>query len=122
MTHESCCEEVRRMEDQVEGLKAEIDQLNVQLAGCSVVALGHSDKKNRMEPGDYGWSASYRDVLALRIAYETVKKKLRKAEVHRDELLLSVRRIRGERDTWRKMYNEAQEELAKSKDAKEGEA
>ena len=46
----------------------EIEQLMVQLAGCSVVALGNI--KNPAKEGDYGWSPSYQDVLDLRLKYE----------------------------------------------------
>lgn len=44
-------------------LVEEAEQLRVQLAGCGVAALGHADG---LKCGDYGWSASFHDVLTLR--------------------------------------------------------
>ncbi len=43
-------------------------KLEVQLAGCSVAALGSSKKV--AEKGDYGWSQSYQDVFELRKKYD----------------------------------------------------
>lgn len=43
----------------------EVDQLRVQLAGCSVAANGGT--RNPAKQGDYGWSPAYQDVLDLRI-------------------------------------------------------
>lgn len=51
-------------------LEAEIDQLRVHLAGCSVAALGGSPVAMQ---GDYGWSPAYQDVLDLRARYEALQ-------------------------------------------------
>lgn len=48
------------------------EQLRVQLAGCSVAALGWSKGEQMAERGDYGWSASFQDVLELRRKYEAL--------------------------------------------------
>lgn len=43
----------------------EAEQLRVQLAGCSVAAMGGTT--NPAKRGDYGWSPAYQNVLDLRI-------------------------------------------------------
>jgi hypothetical protein len=53
-----------------------LEQLRVQLAGCSVAATGWSKGENAAKPGDYGYSASYGDVTRLRQRYELVQKQL----------------------------------------------
>jgi hypothetical protein len=53
-------------------LKKRVEQLEVQLAGCATAALGSTI--NTANPGDYGWSGSYQDVLNLRIRYDELKK------------------------------------------------
>lgn len=55
----------------------ECERLQVQLAGCSAAALGAT--QDPVKPGNYGWSQSYADVLALRLRAE-------KAEAERDRL------------------------------------
>lgn len=51
---------------QIERLRNELEQLRVQLAGCSVAALSNTDASvsQRARPGDYGWSPAYQDVCA----------------------------------------------------------
>lgn len=53
-------------------INKEIEKLQVQLAGCSVVALGGT--KDIAKQGDYGWSPAYQDVLDLRRKYNALKK------------------------------------------------
>lgn len=50
----------------------EAEQLQVQLAGCGVAALGGTD--NPARKSDYGWSQSYQDVLDLRLKYDQLKR------------------------------------------------
>lgn len=57
--------------EEIKKLKERIDQLNVQLAGCGVAAIGFSDYASH---GDYGWSSSYQDVVNLRLKYEDLSK------------------------------------------------
>lgn len=51
----------------------EIAQLRVQLAGCSVAALGGTNKKQRAGVNDYGWSPAYQDVLNLRLKLDNIR-------------------------------------------------
>ena len=60
---------------QLTAAKEKIEQLQVQLAGCSVAALGGTDDPAKV--GDYGWSASYEDVLNLRSQLQKLQKELR---------------------------------------------
>ena len=53
----------------------EADQLRVQLAGCSMAAIGGSPT---IERGSYGWSPAYQDVLNLRRKYEIYEELIRK--------------------------------------------
>lgn len=48
-----------------------VEQLRVQLAGCSVAALGGT--KDPAKKGQYGWSPAYQDVLELRRAYDDLQ-------------------------------------------------
>jgi len=54
----------------------EIEQLRVQLAGCSVAALGGT--KDIAKQGDYGWSPTYQDVLDLRLKYDKLNEEKEK--------------------------------------------
>lgn len=52
-------------------LKARVEQLEVQLAGCSVAAQGYGDE---LKQDDYGWSLAYAHVKELWNKYETLLK------------------------------------------------
>jgi len=56
-------------------LEADLEQTRVQLAGCSTAALGNG-KDDLAEIGDYGWSASYGDVLKLKVEGDRYRKAL----------------------------------------------
>jgi len=61
-------------------INKEIEQLQVQLAGCSVAALGGIKKDSLVAQGDYGWSSSYQDVVNLRVEYEVLLEKIKQLE------------------------------------------
>lgn len=48
------------------------EQLEVQLAGCGVAALGGTSGEQVAKKGDFGWSPSYADVLKLRRAFDKI--------------------------------------------------
>lgn len=58
-------------------LEEKIEQLRVQLAGCSVAALGGTN--NPASVGDYGWSLAYEDTLRLRRSFDELLAALREA-------------------------------------------
>jgi hypothetical protein len=55
-----------------EKMASEVEQLEVQLAGCMTAALGWA--KDPPKRGDYGWSPAFQDVLNLRAKYEAQRK------------------------------------------------
>lgn len=75
---ELCRQQLATVTDERDEAKARLEQTEVQLAGCSAAALGWS--KDPPTPGMYGWSASYGDVLSLRLKYERAMEALEAAE------------------------------------------
>jgi multidrug resistance efflux pump len=74
---------LRSVVDERDALKAEVERLQVQLAGCSTAALGWNEKSAKQ--GDYGWSAPYQDVLDLRQRCEKAEAELERVrELSRD--------------------------------------
>lgn len=91
---------LRAVVDDRDALKAEVERLQVQLAGCSTAALGWNEKSAKQ--GDYGWSAPYQDVLDLRQRCEKAEAELAAArpllkeieEAVEDELDLTLQSMR----------------------------
>ncbi len=66
----------RRLLVKLAETQAREEQLQVQLAGCSVAAMGWSKGKNVVKRGQYGWSVPYADVMKLRNEVERLRKTL----------------------------------------------
>ena len=54
----------------IEKLEEEIETLRMQLVGCGVAALGGTDDHHIVKKDNPYWSASYQDVLDLRIKHD----------------------------------------------------
>jgi hypothetical protein len=63
----------------------QIEQLRVQLAGCSVAALNGSESQEA-KPYSYGWSPAYSDVLKLRREYERLRREVQHTVEHWREM------------------------------------
>ena len=77
---------------ELNGLKDQIEQLRVQLAGCGVAALGGT--KDPAREGDYGWSPSYQDCLELRLKFDESMEDQPDVEETHDAKLVSFMAIR----------------------------
>ncbi|MDP4224871.1 MAG: hypothetical protein Q8910_00675 [Bacteroidota bacterium] len=78
----------------------EIDQLRVQLSGCSVAALGGIYEYAK--PGDYGWSPAYQDVVELRRRYEELLKNQGDTNIYNNYITIDTESFNGTEDDARK--------------------
>jgi len=83
--------EVATLRNDLESTLREVEQLRVQLAGCSVAAQGGI--RDPAVEGQFGWSRAYQDVLELRQAYEDLLTKYR--ELRDQKKPMSLRLPRG---------------------------
>jgi hypothetical protein len=67
---------LREREEQLAAANSEVEQLQVQLAGCGVAALGGT--KDPSVKGQYGWSPAYQDTLDLRLRCDAAEEQLAK--------------------------------------------
>ena len=63
-------------------LRERAERAEVQLAGCGAAALGWAKGEQAAKQGDYGWSASYQDVVNLREQVERLKAPVSDAECY----------------------------------------
>lgn len=63
--------DVSVLADELTELRKRHDRLQVQLAGCGVAALGDKTVQG-LKQGDYGYSASFEDVMELRRRFEVL--------------------------------------------------
>lgn len=63
---------LRNLKKQNKELLERNEQLQIQLAGCGVAALGWT-KPGEIKPGDWAYSASLQDVLNLRAEVESLR-------------------------------------------------
>lgn len=64
-------EGVAAKDRRIEEWKERAERAETQLAGCGVAALGWNQEPAKQ--GDWGWSASYQDVLTLRRKWEALQ-------------------------------------------------
>lgn len=59
---------------EIERLRARVERLDVQLAGCGVAAYGGTGEAAIAKRDSYGWSDSYQATLDLRLKYGVASK------------------------------------------------
>lgn len=96
--------------------KRRVEQLEVQLAGCSVAALGGTGPEQLAKRGDFGWSPAYQDVVDLRVRYNAAISCLKRvlstasSALIADELMMGMSKQEKEVDESQKATQEDVEE------------
>jgi hypothetical protein len=98
VSDESFFQRFSELETRLSSSNDEVEQLRVQLAGCTVAALGGTGEAVVAKQGQWGWSPSYQDVLNLRIKYEQLLEtdRLQSQKEKSDEMGSSFVKIDGQ--------------------------
>lgn len=64
--HDHVVDERDALQAKLDEMTERADRAETQLAGCGVAALGATSESHVAKKGDWGWSASYGDVLTIR--------------------------------------------------------
>jgi len=87
--------------------KQDVEQYQVQLAGCLTAAEGHT--QNPAKRGDYGWSLAYQTTLDLRRNYDAARAEIERLKADLNDMSVG-------RKTWKKAAEDAELQVESLKD------
>lgn len=96
-----------KVSDERDEARRQVEQLQVQLAGCAVAAAGGTSLEVAAAQGDYGWSPAYQDVLDLRRQFEAMLVERDEARRDADARIPAILNATIERDVARRERDEA---------------